>query len=238
MEKVSAVIVAAGKGLRMGGSTPKQYLDLEGLPVLARTLMAFEKSAVDEAVVVCPAGDTEYVRTSIVERYGIGKVCAVIEGGRERFDSCRLGIEAVSPDSGYILVHDGARPFVTPELINKVTECSLIHKACCPGIVPRDTVRIVDEASFSCGSPVRSGCRLIQTPQGFEAQLLIGAYRKFFAESEQKRLEMGVTDDAMLVERFCGCRIFICDGESTNIKITAPEDMATARYILNTQKIS
>ena len=232
MERITAIIVAAGKGLRMGGNIPKQYMELDGIPILARTLLKFEESPADEVIVVCPQGDVEYVREHIILKYGIKKCTAVVEGGDERFDSCRKGLEAVSPRTGLVLIHDGVRPLVTPGLIGRVIEYTGKYKACCPGIVPRDTVRLADSNSFSCASPLRNDCRLIQTPQGFEVSLLRTAYERFFAGDEEARREAGITDDAMLVERFCGQKIYLCEGEDTNIKLTRPEDPVTARYIL------
>ncbi|MCR5684760.1 MAG: 2-C-methyl-D-erythritol 4-phosphate cytidylyltransferase [Lachnospiraceae bacterium] len=229
----SAVIVAAGKGLRMGGPVPKQYMELCGIPVLARTLMAFEQSRVDEVIVICPKGDITYVLKSMIANFGIRKVSKVLEGGKERFDSCRTGIEATSPDTSCILVHDGARPLISAELINRVTECAIRYRACCPGVIPKDTIRLVDPSSFSSDTPARDQCRLIQTPQGFEAGLLREAYRKFFAGTESERAAMGITDDAMLVQKETGQKIYICDGEPANLKITSPEDIAVAEYILN-----
>lgn len=233
-KRTAAIIVAAGKGLRMGGSTPKQYLELAGKTVLWHTLRAFELSRTDEIVIVCPAGDEDYVRDSIVIPGGITKVTAIIPGGAERFDSSFRGIQAVSGDNApdYILVHDGVRALVEPELIDRVIDALADNSAVCPAVPVKDTVRMVDASGRSKGILDREYLRAIQTPQGFRYDTICEAYRLFDRERAGGADVSDVTDDAMLVERYLGCDVAFTQGSYRNIKITTPEDLAIAKALI------
>lgn len=223
----SAVIVAAGKGLRMGTTIPKQYLELKGRPVLAHTLMAFANSRVDEIVVVCPKGDVDYVSGEIVEKLNIKKPVNIIEGGNERFDSSYLGIHAASPRAEKILIHDGVRALVTPELINRVIDALDCFNAVCPAITVKDTIRLVDNDGVSVKVINRNELRAIQTPQGFLAGTINEAYAKYYMDPIA-----GVTDDAMIVEEYMKERVKLIEGANENIKITTSEDLKIAESFL------
>ena len=237
-KRIAAVIVAAGKGLRMGGTKPKQYLELAGSTVLGHTLVAFESSCVDDVVIVCPDSDEGYVSHNIVSgRYK--KVRAVVGGGRERFDSCAEGIYAAvslpgalrAPD--YVLIHDGVRALVTPDLIDRVAHALLEYPAVCPGVPVKDTVRRVDENDVATESCDRRTLRLIQTPQGFRTDMILEAYR-YFGEDRNRDPEAAkdITDDAMLVEKYLKRQVLVTEGSYENIKITTPEDLFLAEAIL------
>ena len=237
-KKIAAVIVAAGKGLRMGGETPKQYLELAGSTVLGKTLEAFEKSCADSVVIVCPASDEGFVSHNIVSGR-FKKVKAVVGGGRERFDSCAEGIyaalslpqETSAPD--IIMIHDGVRALVTPELINNVAESMLEHPAVCPGVPVKDTIRRVNENEIAEEVCDRRVLRIIQTPQSFRTDMLLEAYRLFDeARNRDPKAAEGITDDAMLVERYLNTHVYVTEGSYENIKITTPEDMLLAEAIL------
>lgn len=224
--------MAAGRGLRMGGTVPKQYLDLCGKPVLCRTLEAFEKSCVDDIVLVCPAGDEEYVNRTIVP--GFTKVTGTVSGGSERFASCRNGVfAAMEGNPDFILIHDGVRALITPELIDRMIDELTHYPACCMAVPMTDTVRTVDADGMAVGTPNRSTLRRIQTPQGFKAGLIYEAYVKFDEELSCGTVSTeGITDDAMLAERYMNEKIRIVEGSYENIKITTPGDMLFAEAVI------
>ena len=236
-KRIAAVIVAAGKGLRMGGDTPKQYLELGGRTLLMHTAAAFEKSrSVDDVVIVCPSGDEGYVRGLVTEN-GFSKVVSVTEGGSERFDSCFAGIKAACADCAqrpdHIMIHDGVRALVTPELIDSTAEAMMRHPAVCPGVKAKETIRTVGSDGIAVSVPERESLRVIQTPQGFETGLIMKAYERFFKETEKDpHAAAGITDDAMLVEKYMQQKVFVAEGSYENIKITTPEDMLLAEAIL------
>ncbi|MBO7633673.1 MAG: 2-C-methyl-D-erythritol 4-phosphate cytidylyltransferase [Lachnospiraceae bacterium] len=235
---IAAIIVAAGKGLRMGAETPKQYLILASDIVLAHTLAAFEGSKVDSIVVVCPEGDEDYVQQYVV-RDRFPKVKSITGGGKKRFDSSYAGIKAAcglyeSGGPDFIMVHDGVRPLVSPQLINCVGEALLAYPAVCPGVKAKETVRTVNSDEIATSVPDRSMLRIIQTPQGFETGLILKAYERFFEDTAKDPAKAdGVSDDAMLVERYMQQSVFVAEGSYENIKITTPEDLFLAEAILS-----
>ncbi len=226
MPKFSGIVLAAGSGKRMGTEVPKQYLPLEGKPLLVYALETFQKSAVDEIILVVAPGEVSFCQKEIVEKYHIDKVCAIVEGGAERYDSVYEGLKACSGD--YVLVHDGARAFVTIDIIERamgaVQECN----ACVVGMPSKDTIKIVDENGFVAATPARASVWTIQTPQCFSRSLLMDSYAKLFESSFE-----GITDDAMVVERANNTPICLIEGSYTNIKITTPEDLDLGRQILS-----
>ena len=243
-QRTAAVIVAAGKGMRMGASVPKQYLKLAGQPILRHTVSAFEASNVDDIIIVCPNGDEEYVRDTIIAADNFRKIRAVIPGGGERFDSSWCGIRAAAalePAPGVILIHDGVRALIEPELINSVISALDTYDACCPAVRVKDTIRRIGPDGYSCGTIAREELRAIQTPQGFRTDVILTAYREM--ENVQQTSDVqheqascrpltGITDDAMLVECYTSTRVYLIDGDEHNIKITTPEDMLLAETII------
>lgn len=266
--KTTAIVLAAGQGKRMGSDVAKQYLLLGGKPVLYYTLKNFEDSAVDEIVLVTGKDQIEYCKKEIVEAYGFQKVAKIVAGGKERYHSVALGLEAVGrsdaadmtaeqnaapkaaehnaigynttpgiePDStvcDYVLIHDGARPFVTPEMIGRGMEAVKKYDACVLGMPVKDTIKIIDEDGFAVDTPKRETVWQVQTPQIFAFPLIKSAYEKLIAE-EQNLLEQGitVTDDAMVMELFSGKRVKLIEGSYENIKITTPEDLKIAESFL------
>lgn len=225
-KKVSVIIAAAGSSSRMGGIN-KQYIEIGGMSVLARAVKAFDRNAyADEIIIAVRAGDEDNCRQSVVQQHGLRKVRAVIAGGTERQDSVRAGLAAVSEDSQIVLVHDGARPFVTQRLIHDVINAAERKGAAVPCVKVKDTIKIVQDGAVS-GTPDRSNLRAIQTPQGFETQLLKDAYEKIIGEEKRS-----VTDDASVVEAF-GHEVVIVESDEDNIKITTPEDIKTANVIVS-----
>ena len=226
MKRYTAVVLAAGSGKRMHSAVHKQYLMLSGKPVLYYALKAFEQSGVSDIVLVVGAGEIEYCRKEIVEKYGIQKISTVVEGGAERYCSVYEGLKnAVGSD--YVLIHDGARPFVTKEMIqhsmNEVEQCG----ACVVGVPVKDTIRIVGKDKMAEGTPERSKLWQIQTPQTFDYAMILEAYEQIL-----KQKDATITDDAMVLELAMGRAVKIIEGSYRNIKITTPEDLLVAEAYL------
>ena len=226
-EVFAAVVLAAGRGKRMESSVHKQYLLLHEKPVLYYALKAFEESPVQEIVLVVGKGEIEYCQKEIVEKYGFQKISYIIEGGAERYHSVYCGLKAIK-GADYVLIHDGARPFLDEEIIKRNIQAVREYQACVAGMPVKDTIKVSDEEEFAAATPDRSKLWMIQTPQTFSYALVSEAYRK--------RAEAGdttVTDDAMVVEKYADHSIYLLKGDYRNIKITTPEDLVIAEAFLN-----
>ena len=229
MDKACAVIVAAGKGKRMGAGKNKQFIDINGRPVLYYTLKAFEQSmAVGEIVLVCARDEIGYCREEIVEKYGFEKVKFIISGGAERQDSVFSGLRAVK-GCGVVLIHDGARPFVTSRIIEEGIRYAREFGASACGVMPKDTIKVRDESGFSECTLDRSRLFSVQTPQCFRLDMILGCYEKIQTEG------ILFTDDTSVAEYF-GHKVFLYEGSYDNIKITTPEDLALGESILSKVK--
>lgn len=226
MEKITAIVLAAGAGKRMNSEIHKQYMMLGDKPVLYYALKAFERSAVTGIVLVVGAGEIEYCSKEIVEKYKIQKVDAIVEGGKERYHSVYAGLVAAA-ESEYVLIHDGARPFVTEDIIARSIETVKVEKACIVGMPVKDTIKVVGEDGFAKETPARSGLWQIQTPQTFSYPLILEAYQQVIARDDSR-----VTDDAMVLELSTGCQVKVIEGSYQNIKITTPEDILVAEIYL------
>lgn len=221
--KYTAVVLAGGAGKRMNSDVPKQYLELNGKPILAHSLIAFQNSDVDDIIVVCKAGDEDYIRREYVEKYNINKVSAICVGGKERYNSVYNGLKACV-DSDYVLIHDGARPYVSEDIIKRNMEEVVKYHAVVTAVVATDTIKIADEDGFVVTTPIRKNCYAMQTPQTFEYKLIFEAYDKYINALESGE-KIQVTDDAQVMELYMNKRVKLIEGEYTNIKITNPSDM-------------
>ncbi len=223
--KTYAIVLSAGKGKRMNASMPKQYMNLKDKPVLYYSVSAFQSSPVDEIVIVCGEGDEEYVRNEIVEKYSFNKVKRIVTGGKERYHSVFEGLKACE-GADYVLIHDGARPFINEAILSRVMESVKKDEACVAGVPVTDTIKVVDEEGFVKSTPDRKTLWSMQTPQAFKFDLVFEAYSKLI-ETEKDVLAEGVniTDDAMVVEHFTSHPVRIVMGDYTNIKITNPMDI-------------
>lgn len=226
--RTAAVILAAGKGTRMGSQVHKQYLELFGKPLLYYALHAFESSSIDEIILVTGPGEAGYCREEIIEKYGFRKVTAVTEGGKERYHSVYQGLKAVK-NCDYVLIHDGARPCVTEEVIEAASNGARMYRACAVGMPVKDTIKVSDENEFASVTPDRNRLWLIQTPQAFEYGLVLQAYEKLMSSEEYQEV---VTDDAMVVETMTQEKVKLIRGDYANIKITTPEDMEIAGVLI------
>lgn len=223
--RVVAIIPAAGSGLRMRCKVPKQFLKIDGRPVLALTLDAFENcSAVDAVILVVPPVEVEYCRRAIVGRYCLKKVGAVLAGGETRCDSVRLGMTAAGDGFELVVIHDGVRPLVKPLLIERVIEAARISGAAIAGIPARDTVKEVD-GELVVKTYDREKVWLAQTPQAFRFSILVDAH-----ERSGSGCFVEPTDDASLVER-AGGTVVVVPGDEDNIKVTTPRDIAMVKFL-------
>ena len=225
-QKYTAIILAAGSGKRMNSKVHKQYLIIQDRPVLYYSLKAFEDSAVDEIVLVVGKGEEKFCRKEIVDKYGISKVKAIVEGGKERYHSVFEGLKQTS-DADYVLIHDGARPFVNQDIIRRCMQEVQKYQACVVGMPVKDTIKIADEEGYAKQTPDRKNVWMIQTPQTFSYALIYEAYEEIL-----KTEDTAITDDAMVLERIKGKKSKLIEGSYRNIKITTPEDLLIANVYL------
>ena len=225
MAKRGVVIVAGGSGSRMQSVLPKQFLMLGGLPVVARTINTFSEALPGADIVVVLPEQHIALWENLRARFDVARH-RVVAGGKERFHSVLNGINALSDEVEYIAVHDGVRAMATKKLIIRAMLAAEEHGAVIPAVDVVDSYRRVDGVE-SYIVP-RSELRIVQTPQVFRAQVLRDAYNQPFSPA--------FTDDASVVEA-AGGRIVLVDGERTNIKLTTPEDMAYAEWILQEREL-
>ena len=225
---VAGIVLAGGKGSRMQSDVPKQYMELLGKPLLYYSLKAFEDSDVDQVVLVTAEGDEEYCRKELVERFGFTKVVAIVAGGAERYASVWNGLKCLKEqEPEYVLIHDGARPLVTVELINRLITETEQYNACVAGMPVKDTIQMTDDRGTITLTPKRDSLWTAQTPQSFEFSLAYDAYEQLMQETE-----INVTDDAMVVGLYHDISIQMVRGSYTNIKVTTPEDLVLAEAFL------
>ena len=225
MSKITAIVLAAGSGSRMHSDTKKQFMEVDGKPVVWYSLNAFENSRVDEILLVVPEGEREYAQAEFVDKYGFKKVAMVITGGAHRYDSVYHGLEHTTGD--YVLIHDAARPMITNDIIERCIDGAMEYKACVAGVPCKDTIKEVDEAKNVINTPDRDTLYITQTPQAFEYDLVHESYIKLFSSGDQN-----VTDDAMVVEQYGKAKVKFVEGSYENIKITTPEDLLIAEALL------
>ena len=233
-EKTAAIVLAAGHGKRMHSKVAKQYLLLNGEPVVVHALRAFEKSGVDEIFLVTGAEEVEYCQKEIVEQYGFSRVKDVITGGKERYDSVWNGLCALKasgfPEDGIVLIHDGARPLVTEEIIARALDSACEFSACAAAMPVKDTIKVADADEFAAETPDRSTLWQIQTPQAFRFGLICRAYEQLYLPGVDRSR---ITDDAMVVESMTDVKVKMIRGSYSNIKVTTPEDMVIAEALCN-----
>ena len=220
----AAVIVAAGRGSRMGLGRNKVLADVAGVPVIVRTVRALAQTALFDGgiVVVTGAEDMEQMR-ALMAAHGLD--VTLTEGGTDRQQSVHHGLQAVNPAADIIAIHDGARPLVTRAVIERTIESA---KRCGSGVAAvtlKDTVKRVDAEGAVIDTPNRETLRAVQTPQTFDARLIRAAHERFADSAER------ATDDAALAER-AGCRVMLTEGDVENIKLTTPEDMLLAQQVI------
>ncbi len=240
-KKTAAIILAAGRGTRIGGDRPKQYQDIGGYPLIWYSLKAFSDSFVDEIVLVCSEEDREYVSAEIVDKYGFSKVHSVVAGGLERYHSVYNALKALRcvaegdnrEPCDIVFIHDGARPFVTGEVITRAYESVLTDRACVVAVPVKDTVKVSDTGGFAVETIPRDRVWLMQTPQTFDFYEIYDAYSKLMeSENDLKQKGVQITDDAMVLELFSDRKVRLVMGDYRNIKVTTPDDIVLAKCLL------
>ncbi len=226
-ETVKAIVLAAGRGTRMGTDMPKQFLEVNGYPILYYTLKAFEEfEAVSEVVLVCSGGDIEYCKREIAEKYHLRKVKHIVPGGAERNDSVLEGLRCCGM-CDYVMIHDGARPMVDEALLNRSLSAVREHKAVICAMPVKDTIKKIDKDGKVLETPDRAQLYQVQTPQTFQYDIIREAYEKMAEDIVRK-----VTDDAMVLEQYGSLPVYYAEGSYRNIKVTTPEDMLILRAFL------
>ncbi len=226
MSKVTALIPAAGMGRRMGRAVAKQFLPLGDKPMLAHTLLVFQRSTdIDEIIPILSEDDMEHCLRDVIEAFHVTKVKTLVVGGKERQDSVYNGIGKLGKDASVVLVHDGVRPFVTAEMIKECVDHARKGECVAVGVPLKDTIKEVGSDGTVRRTLERSRLWAIQTPQAFPAKVLKKAYEECY------RQKIMGTDDAMLAER-AGNKVRVIMGSYENIKITTPEDLLLAEEIL------
>lgn len=218
----TAVVVGGGAGKRMGGTKNKIFFDLNGLPVLAHTLLVMQRCPlIDEIVLVGRKEDREQCE-EIAKQYSISKLISIVPGGAQRRDSVWNGLQAANPHTRLAAIHDAARPLVSQDALAAVITTAGRTAAATLGVRAKDTVKVCDRSNTVISTPNRENLWMIQTPQVFDYQLILRAHRTITTD---------VTDDCALVEAV-GAPITVVEGSYTNIKLTTPEDMVYASALL------
>ena len=231
----TAIVLSAGQGKRMGASVQKQYIELQGKPIIYYTLSVFQKSEIiDDIILVVGKDQLKYVQEEIVRKYHFTKVKTVVEGGHERYASVWQGLKAREYDKyyeniqdGYVFIHDGARPFVDEEMLERAYDTVRKYKACVAGVPSKDTIKLINEEQFAVTTPEREYVWAVQTPQVFDMNLIFEAYSRLMREEC-----INVTDDAMVVEQMMHLPVKLFEASYENIKITTPEDLDIAQLFL------
>lgn len=225
MNKITAIVLAAGSGSRMKSKTKKQFMEIKGKPVIWYSLFEFEKSRVDEIILVTGKENKE-----IVEKYNLKKIKNVVAGGSERYESVYNGLKEVT--GNIVLIHDGARPLINNEIIERSIEGTIKSDACVVGVPVKDTIKRANKEGYIIDTPNRSELWITQTPQSFKTDLVKMAYKKMKEELEKGNTTLNITDDAMVVEEFTTNQVRFVQGDYKNIKVTTPEDIDIAELFI------
>ena len=231
--KTVAIVLCGGRGSRMGSDIPKQYMTVKGFPLIYYSLKVFQESFIDEIVLVCGDGDQDYCRKEIVDKYDFSKVKKIVVGGQERYHSVTNGLRAID-DCNVVFIHDGARPFITDEILSNALSETLKYGATVVAVPSKDTVKIANEEDFAIETPKRDQVYIVQTPQTFIYEDILSAYEKLAeVDDDIKKKGIVITDDAMVMELFGDHDVKFVKGSYKNIKITTPEDMIVAEAYLS-----
>lgn len=224
MGKIVSIILAGGKGKRMGADVSKQFIEIKEKPIIYYTLKAFEEcKAIDEIILVLPKDEIDYFKTKIEPRFDF-KISKIVEGGKERQDSVYNALNVLE-DCDVVLIHDGARAFVSKKIIEDGIKYAKEFGAAAPGVMPKDTIKVKNKKGFSISTPDRSSLVSVQTPQCFEYNLIKEGHDKV------KKEGISVTDDTMIVD-LLGEDVYLFDGDYKNIKVTTPEDLILAEHFV------
>ena len=240
-ERNTAIVLAAGQGKRMHSKVQKQFLEIQGYPVLYYSLRCFQESPlIQDIILVTGEESISYCKEEIVQKYHFTKVNIITSGGAERYLSVGRALQLIADgrlkvpnEHGYVFIHDGARPFLTEKILEDTYAAAVQYQACVAAVQSKDTVKISDGEGFALSTPDRRTVWNIQTPQVFETSLILQAYERL--KNRLPRMQeqgIQVTDDASVVELFTETRVKLVEASYQNIKITTPEDMKTAEAFL------
>ncbi|WP_244834331.1 2-C-methyl-D-erythritol 4-phosphate cytidylyltransferase [Clostridium sp. BJN0001] len=223
---ISAVVLAGGKGRRMHSDISKQFILLDDKPILFYTIKKFiDSGIIDKIVVVAAKDELEFCKKEVIEKYNLD-VYKVICGGKERQDSVYNALlELKNTDTDIVLIHDGARPFVSERIIENAAAYAKKYKCAAPGVMPKDTIKLIDNSNFSVSTFDRNSLVAVQTPQAFDYNLILKCH------TEVNKRGINVTDDTMVAEIFNN-DVYIFKGDYKNIKITTDEDLILAKYFI------
>lgn len=229
----TAIIVAAGEGKRIGGAIPKSFLPIAGRLLLLRTLdRFFSAQSIEKVILVVAGSELPQSRALIEADPNLNHRPWVLQaGGASRQESVRRGLEKLEPDCEIVAIHDGARPFVSASLIDRCVDEAYRTGAVVVGVPAKDTIKVVSPEHWVQATPARQSLWAVQTPQVFRKEIIVEAHNRGMREA------INATDDAMLVERI-GRPVFLLEGESTNIKITVPEDILLAEALARDGRVS
>ena len=221
---ISAIVLAGGRGKRMNYHKSKQFIEIKGKPVLVYTLEKFiYNKSIDEVILVLPEDEVDYCKKEVLQKYSL-KVDRIVIGGKERQDSVFNALEAMEK-ANIVLIHDGARPFISEKIIEEGIKYANIYGAAAPGVTPKDTIKIKNEDNISVDTPDRNTLVAVQTPQCFKYDEIYQCHRKIKEENAI------VTDDTSVVEMY-GHKVYLYEGDYINIKITTPEDLILAERLI------
>lgn len=219
-----AIILAGGKGKRMGSDVSKQFLMIKGKPIIYYTIKAFQKSnLIDEIVIVLPKDEIDYFEKEILKKFDLN-ISRIIEGGKERQHSVYNALKSID-NCDIVLIHDGARPLVNINIIEKGISYAKKYWAAAPGVTPKDTIKVTDNQCFSKETLARSTLVAVQTPQCFKYSLIKECHKRVNEEN------LEVTDDTMVVEHY-GNKVYLYEGSYENIKVTTREDLILLEALL------
>lgn len=225
MSNNCAIILAAGKGRRMGANINKQFLKLNDKPILFYTLKVFSQHEnIDEIILVAAENEVEYCKKEVIDKYNIKKISKIATGGKERQDSVLNGLKEIKK-CDIVLIHDGARPFVSPKVISEGIEYSRQYGACACGVKPIDTIKVRNDQGFSSNTLKRDELFAVQTPQCFKYDIIRNCHEEIHKQG------ILVTDDTMVVEMFNN-KVYLYEGDYSNIKITTAQDLSVGEEIL------
>ncbi len=230
--KNTAVVLAAGSGKRMGSDVKKQYMEINGKPLIYYSLKTFEESFIDDIILVTSKEDMEYVQKCIVDKFGFKKVSKIVEGGKERYHSVYNALCAIN-ECDYVYIHDGARPCITQDILQRAADAVQKYDTAVIGVPSKDTIKIVNTVGFVSSTPDRNLLWNIQTPQVFRYGLIKEAYD--YVLGNEKTLadaNINITDDSMIMELFKKTPVKLVMGSYENVKVTTPSDILLVKEAL------
>lgn len=226
-DKNVAIVLAGGRGRRMELDIPKQYITVNGKMLICYTLECFQNSFIDEIVVVVGRGEIEWFRENVLNKNNFSKVAAVVEGGKERYNSVYNGLQAIKT-ADYVFIHDGARACITQSVLERGYSAVVDKKAVIAGVKVKDTIKVVSDDGAIEYTPDRSRLWQIQTPQIFEFDAIMSAYTDMINDDNRGN----ITDDAMVMEKYGNIKVHIFEADYNNIKVTTQDDLLFVKNIL------